>query len=335
MPDKNDPFDAQIDLGEEDLHDLFEPFDPERISHPRFPEPGKRPPIILAHGIARPDYLLDTIFSNLKIPLTDFSLVSDRFHYFRGIASYLRKYGFEVYHGRVSFAADVATRARDLRREIMEIMEKTGHQKVHIIAHSMGGLDARYMIVHENMAGRVATLTTVGTPHRGTTIADFAVEFGLERIISTLRALISFEGISSCTTRATRDFNREARDAEVHNDVIYQTYASKQTLEKTFLPFQISWKIIQEREGENDGLVGFKSQMWNKRLVASDGASKRIRQNRFPILADHMDQIGWWNLNEIHKAGWWNLAAMRRKAKYETLIKNIYLKIAREVYTLM
>ena len=42
---------------------------------------------------------------------------------------------------------------------------------MHLIAHSMGGLDARHMIVREGMAERVASLTTVGTPHNGTPVA--------------------------------------------------------------------------------------------------------------------------------------------------------------------
>jgi triacylglycerol esterase/lipase EstA (alpha/beta hydrolase family) len=40
---------------------------------------------------------------------------------------------------------------------------------VHIIAHSMGGLDARHLIVDiVTMADKVGTLATIGTPHLGT-----------------------------------------------------------------------------------------------------------------------------------------------------------------------
>src|SRR5262249_5187529 len=38
---------------------------------------------------------------------------------------------------------------------------------VHVFAHSMGGLDARYMISRLGMAKRVLSLTTIATPHRG------------------------------------------------------------------------------------------------------------------------------------------------------------------------
>jgi triacylglycerol lipase len=45
---------------------------------------------------------------------------------------------------------------------------------VHIIAHSMGGLDSRTLIGNdiEGLAGRIASLTTLSTPHRGSPVAD-------------------------------------------------------------------------------------------------------------------------------------------------------------------
>ena len=55
-------------------------------------------------------------------------------------------------------------------------------EPVHLIAHSMGGLDARYMISCLDMADHVLTLTTLGTPHRGTSFADWGVS-RLERIV--------------------------------------------------------------------------------------------------------------------------------------------------------
>ena len=47
---------------------------------------------------------------------------------------------------------------------------------VHIIAHSMGGLDSRTLIARNlhglSDPGRIASLTTVSTPHRGSPVAD-------------------------------------------------------------------------------------------------------------------------------------------------------------------
>src|SRR4051794_37761435 len=48
--------------------------------------------------------------------------------------------------------------------------------EIHIIAHSMGGLDSRILIarnIHALSApGRIASLTTLSTPHRGSPVAD-------------------------------------------------------------------------------------------------------------------------------------------------------------------
>jgi len=53
----------------------------------------------------------------------------------------------------------------DLKNEIIRITDNfSRYPRVHIIAHSMGGLDARLMIYRYRLEDRVASLTTVGTP---------------------------------------------------------------------------------------------------------------------------------------------------------------------------
>ncbi len=288
-------------------------------------------PFVLAAGIARPDFLIDSMVRTLNLSLYDFSFVSDRFHYFRGIASFLKKHGIEVYHSRVSFAAEVEKRAQDLAKEIQKILDKTGHDKVHIIAHSMGGLDARHMIVDEGMAEPVASLTTIGTPHFGTSAAEWVLEQGADKLIGAFRKFLNLEGIKSVTREACAKFNQRAREGEATNEVYYQTYASAQAKERVFLPFQVSWEVIRKEEGYNDGLVAVASQQWSQQLVGDSGVLKKIDRRDFPISADHLDQVGWWNLNELHKAGWWDLKALRKKNEHEALIKSIYLKICEDV----
>jgi triacylglycerol lipase len=58
-----------------------------------------------------------------------------------------------------------------------EILQKTGPgDRIHIIAHSMGGLDARHVITHRtDVSPRIATLVTIGTPHGGSEVADAVV----------------------------------------------------------------------------------------------------------------------------------------------------------------
>src|SRR5688500_3148955 len=112
-------------------------------------------PLILAHGIARFDWLTETIWQRLKLTLWQptllFDLLFDHLHYFNGVATHLKRHGFDVHKTTVRFAAHPATRAQDLRAEVERILAQTGRPKLHLIAHSMGGLDARHMIADLGM----------------------------------------------------------------------------------------------------------------------------------------------------------------------------------------
>ena len=46
--------------------------------------------------------------------------------------------------------------------------------RAHLIAHSRGGTDARWVIVQPGMADKIASLTTIATAHRGTTFMTWA-----------------------------------------------------------------------------------------------------------------------------------------------------------------
>lgn len=113
-------------------------------------------PIVLAHG-----YLG---FGNLGF-----------IEYFNGVKQHLeKKWNTEVYASTVGPKDSVAARAADLEAEIRG---RFRGESVHIIAHSMGGLDARYLLSPKNGAPSdlIASLTTVSTPHQGTFIAEIAM----------------------------------------------------------------------------------------------------------------------------------------------------------------
>jgi len=91
-----------------------------------------------------------------------------RHAYFRGVGPRLEKEGWRVVQARVPPLGPIEARARELAACIRAVEAR----KVHVLAHSMGGLDARYAIARLGLAGKVASLVTVGTPHRGTPVAD-------------------------------------------------------------------------------------------------------------------------------------------------------------------
>jgi len=83
--------------------------------------------------------------------------------------------GHTVYVAEVPAFGSVEDRAASLAVQIDDVLAQTRAPKIHLIAHSMGGMDSRYVISSLGYGDRIATLTTISTPHRGTAVADAGV----------------------------------------------------------------------------------------------------------------------------------------------------------------
>jgi hypothetical protein len=66
---------------------------------------------------------------------------------------------------------DVARAAEDLGAHIERICAQTGHDRVHVVGHSLGGLIARYHVQRQGGDRRVDSLVTLGSPHGGSVLA--------------------------------------------------------------------------------------------------------------------------------------------------------------------
>ncbi|MYG85639.1 MAG: alpha/beta fold hydrolase [Gemmatimonadetes bacterium] len=234
------------------------------------------------------------------------------------MAGPLEKHGYTVFAPRVPFAGQVNKRALALKHRVEVILESTGSDRVHIIAHSMGGLDARHMIVDFDMADRVATLTTIGTPHLGTTFADFGLA-KVDWLIGFTGVFgLNLEGFRDLSTKAAATFNERALNAEARNPVRYTTYAAHQSFARIFTPLKLPWKYIAGREGDNDGLVSVTSAAWTDRL-----GSKKVRQEAFPVPADHLNELAWWEPCELR-------APRQARKLFKRRIRDGYLKMVRD-----
>lgn len=255
--------------------------------------------------MARFDELTDRVFR------IDNDANDDGLHYFRNIRTSLKAEGFVVRHSHVDWAAGVKVRAKSLRRNLDSILEELQATKVHIVAHSMGGLDARQMLFdgrHENIERRVASLNTLATPHHGSPAADVLSMTALSQgsILG-----IDISGLRDLTTSACRNFNEEKVEWERRSGVLFRAYAGKQDLKNIFGPLRATWSIIRATEGENDGLVSVKSAKWNDDYFVP------------PVIeADHLNIIGWWDLAE---------GFSRSQAKLEKQIIELYVSIAAEL----
>jgi triacylglycerol lipase len=194
--------------------------------------------------------------------------------YFPGIPEMLREAGNRVLVARLSPTGGIAERAAQLRALIER--ESPG-EPVHLVAHSMGGLDSRFMISRLGMARRVLSLTTLGTPHRGSSFADW----GVRRFRSLACPLFEFLGVSyqaflDLTVARCRRFNAEVPDAP---GVSYFSVAGRLAPERVTWHWHVPASILGRLEGENDGVVSTASAAWGEGCDVWDG--------------DHMNLVNW------------------------------------------
>jgi triacylglycerol lipase len=98
--------------------------------------------------------------------------------YFRGVAEHFRAQSFAVFVPELDPTRGIEFRGNQLCDQINNsfssgLLDRT--QKTHIVAHSMGGLDSRYIlspVSRKQLMAPVRSLTTISTPHRGSPIAD-------------------------------------------------------------------------------------------------------------------------------------------------------------------
>ncbi|KAJ1742033.1 hypothetical protein LPJ79_002181 [Coemansia sp. RSA 1821] len=114
-----------------------------------------RNPVVLCHGPER-------------LPML-------QIHYWRGIREALEKIGAKVVIAKVPGTGGIRERAQQLDTLLDS---RLASEQVNIVGHSMGGLDARYLITHINpKTYSVASLTTVCTPHRGSPFMDWCRDY--------------------------------------------------------------------------------------------------------------------------------------------------------------
>jgi triacylglycerol lipase len=207
-----------------------------------------RYPLVFCHGMLA--------FSTLRMQLPD------DLNSFTALRPLLRERGFRALFPQVAPTSGIAARAAQLRDKIRAWTD----EPVNIIAHSMGGLDARYMISRLGMAEHVRSLTTVGTPHRGTALADWFIANYRHRV-PVLLALELFgtnvDGFADCRPAACADFNRKTPDAP---NVSYFSYGGAVPQSRVSPILRRPWSILTPLEGPNDGMVSVASAHWGAYL---------------------------------------------------------------------
>jgi triacylglycerol lipase len=206
------------------------------------------------------------------------------FNYWGRIPEALEEEGAEIYYGNQDSWGNTEYNAAVLKDALNKILAETKQDKVNIIAHSKGGLEARYMISSLGMADKIASLTTVATPHHGSMTIDLLCK--LPEWLFRLAAFFTnpffrFLGDQNPDFYTTcRQFSAE--HMKTFNDqnpdspsVYYQSYAA--VMRSPFSDLFLFWPnlIISLFEGKNDGLLTPKSATWTNFRGVWRGATRR------------------------------------------------------------
>jgi triacylglycerol lipase len=262
-------------------------------------------PVVLMHGMAG--------FGELKVGPVEVT-------YFKDVIADLTKRGESAFITIVPPYDTSEVRAAAAATQIDAILKQTGKKKVNLIGHSQGGLDARVLASPNGLGwgDKIASITTVSTPHHGTAVADAllaavdalpaggaiaddVVNDALELLEITAYELQTDPDIRAQGTELTTAYMEKTFNPKYVDDprVVYTSYAGRTNLETGLLdcgdavykndPFSLD--LVQPAfaatavfltDGlhlrDNDGLVTVASARWG------------TFQQCLP--ADHLQEVG-------------------------------------------
>lgn len=244
-----------------------------------------RHPVVFMHGMGGTDAYLDLIT------------------YFYGVEDALTGDGYAVFMPTVDPFEATSVRARDWAAHLDALVDAGEGRRFNLIGHSQGGLDARYLASLLDDEGRVVSVTTIGTPHRGSPVADvmggfldvaWLAELSLGALADVLSVLLGSGAdqdisaqIAFLSTEEMAAFNEDVLDRA---DVVYASWAGRtcgaldvaciaETGGEIVDPLlAASFLLLSAVEGDSDGMVPVSSAAWGTL--------------RGTLPADHIDEVG-------------------------------------------
>jgi len=213
---------------------------------------------------------------NLKYPLVlvhgaGFRDKTFGINYWGRVPRCLAREGVKVYFGKTDSWGSIESNGELLKKAIYVVLEETGAEKVNIIAHSRGGLEARYVVSALDMERAVASITTMSTPHLGTRTMDVIIKFP-EWLIRFISIFVDnwakflgdynpdfYKSNRQLSKSWCTEFNRKHPDKD---GIYYQSYASVLRFFFGDILYLLTWIMVRIIDGPNDGLCPVESAKW-------------------------------------------------------------------------
>jgi triacylglycerol lipase len=237
-----------------------------------------RYPVLLVHGCSG--------FANIG-PIEYFWQVKDTF----------TPQGYDIYVPVLDALNTSDKRGKELADYIDQILGQTYAKKVNIIAHSQGGLDARYAISGLSYGDRIGVLNMVATPHHGSELGDVITTdpTGVGKVVidalgGLLGVVLDGPGRDQQAFDALSMLSREYMEKEFNPQypddprVKYKSWAGKScwAWEDCGNPIDpimaATYGVLRNLAGDNDGIVPTASAVW--------GDFKGV------IIGSHMNEVG-------------------------------------------
>ena len=183
--------------------------------------------------------------------------------YWGRIPRILRAHGAVVFFGGQEANASIERNAELLRGRMRHILTKTGAEKLNVIAHSKGGLEVRYLISTLGAGDNIASLTTISTPHNGSSAMDKLVKlnFAMKLIgagtdvfkrIGGDKKPDTFRCFEQLTTGHMKRFNEENPDAP---GVLYRSCAFLMSSPLSDIIMSVPYIGVLLLNGRSDGFL--------------------------------------------------------------------------------
>lgn len=209
---------------------------------------------------------------------------------FTTTARALRRQGLPAYAPTVPAYSPTPVRARFWRDHCLRLLERTGADRLNLICFSSAGLDARYLIQELGGDAFVASIVTVATPHRGSSIASLVLSLPLRGVLFRgieVLAKVFYPEAPPDVVATLQELTPAARERLpaprwVAPDRVPCYSLSAQAGVGSVAPISpLMWlpnRWLYRQDGLNDGFVGTSSAEWATHLG--------------PVLADHAQLVG-------------------------------------------